>query len=350
MGIFYAVIVLGFLILFHEFGHFIFAKLFGVGVKTFSFGFGPKLLSKKIGETEYALSLLPLGGYVTMVGEEGDGELAENPEKSFSSKHVWKRILIVLAGPLFNLLLGFILFTAVYMLYGVPVLTNYVGITSKNGPAEIAGVAVGDKIVAINSATVKSWDDILHIISGYQGNGLINVVVQRGDVSLEVKVRPELVNDKNIFGEPVKRYIIGIAPAQPVFERDAGKAIIEGAKNTYDVTSLTVLSIWKLVSGKISGDNVGGPILIVQVASSAGSTGFWALLRFAGMLSISLFVMNILPIPALDGSHIAFFCLEWIRGRPLSKKTTERIQAVGVAMLIMLMLFATYNDILRSFK
>ena len=348
IGILYALLVLGLLILVHEFGHFIFAKLFGVGVKTFSLGFGPKILSKKIGETEYALSVLPLGGYVAMVGEDDEAEC--DPEKSFRSKHVFKRILIVLAGPLFNLLLGFVFFAAVFMFYGTPVLTNHIGATTKNNPAERAGIVAGDRVVAINGAVVNSWDDITKIMSQYKGDGPITVVVERGDALLLMKMKPELVDDKNIFGEPVKRYVLGITPAPPVLEKGLEKGVIQSAKTTANVTALTALGIWKLIGGKISSDNVGGPILITQMAGEAASMGFEALLMFTGLISISLFVMNVLPIPALDGGHIWLFCLEWIRGRPLSKRTQERIQSVGVTMLIALMLFAFYNDISRFFK
>ena len=348
MGILYAALVLGFLILFHEFGHFIFAKCFGVGVKTFSIGFGPKLLSKKIGETEYALSLLPLGGYVAMVGEEDDGEC--NQEKSFRSKHVGKRMFIVLAGPLFNLLLGFVFFAAVFMLYGAPVLTNYIGAITKNSPVEKAGVLAGDRVVSMNGSPVNSWNDITRIMSKYQGDGLIIVVIQRGDALLEIKMRPELVDDKNVFGEQVKRYVLGITPAPPVLEKGLEKAVTQSAKTTVNVTMLTSLGIWKLVWGEISSDNIGGPILIAQMAGEAASVGFEALLMLSGLISISLFVMNVLPIPALDGGHLWLFCLEWIRGRPLSKRTEERVRFVGVIMLISLMFFATFNDISRFFK
>ena len=350
MGILYAILVLSFLIAFHEFGHFIFAKYFGVGVRVFSIGFGPKLLSKKIGETEYALSLLPLGGYVAMMGEdENESELALHPEKSFRSKHALKRILIVLAGPIFNLVLGFVLITSSYFIDGVPVITTKIGQVAKESPAEKAGILQGDKIIAANGVPVKNWQELVKFITD-TNNQEIRLTIERGGKVLNVMVSPNLINDKNIFGESVQRRIIGIGPAGMVMEHDAQKSFVAGKDQTQEASFLTILSIWKMITGKVSADNVGGPIMIVQIIGMAADSGLGSVLLFAGLLSVNLFVLNLLPIPALDGGHLPFLFVEWIRGKPVNKKTRAISQGIGIALLVTLMLFAFYNDISRFFK
>jgi len=335
----YAVLILGVLIAFHEFGHFVVAKMLGVGVNVFSVGFGPKILKKKIGETEYCLSILPLGGYVKLEGEERNDEKTVNPEKSFSAKHPLKRILIVSAGPLFNLLLGFTLITLSYLMDGVPTITNKIGQVAKGGPAEKVGILSGDRIVAANGVAVKNWQELIKFITD-ANNQEIRLTIERGRDVINVMVAPDLISDKNIFGESVERRIIGIGPAEIVKEHGAQISLVAGKDKTQEAGFLIVLSIWKMITGKVSLDNVGGPIMMVQIVNTAIGSGLGSILFFAGLLSLNLFALNLLPVPALDGGHLPFLVIEWIRGKPISRKTRETFQFIGVASLISLMIFA----------
>jgi regulator of sigma E protease len=344
------VIVLGVLIFFHELGHFLFARLFGVGVEKFSLGFGPKVVGKKIGMTEYLISAIPLGGYVKMVGEEPDGNLL--PEEipfSFTHKHIFKKIVIVAAGPVFNLLLTIAIFFGLFSFYGMLVLKPVVGSVGEGTPADIAGLQKGDLIEAINGVPVDSWEKMAELVSTCNGEEL-EVNVRRGDSALVVKLTPELQITKNLFGEDVERYLIGIVSSGKVFRRplNLGQAAVESVAQTWEISKLTVLGIVKMIQGTISAkDNLGGPIQIAQMAGDFYKEGVPNFLSFIAFLSVTLAILNFLPIPVLDGGHIFFFVIEAVTGRPLNLKFREISQQIGIAVLVMLMIFAFYNDITR---
>src|SRR3989344_4907699 len=333
----YAVVLLGGLIAFHEFGHFVFAKMFGVGVHVFSIGFGPKLLHKKIGETEYTLSLVPLGGYVKM---EGEGE-ASDSEKSFSAKAPWKRILIIVAGALFNFLLGFTLITSSYLVDGVPIVTTKVGVVAKDSPAEQAGILAGDKIIAINGKSVKNWEEFSKIMTKKADDHSVELSVERGSGVFKIVVSPRVVNSTNIFGETIKKRAIGIQPGEIVKERGGGKAFMAGAEQATWLSWITIVSVGKMIQNKISSDNIGGAISVVQGLRIFAKISLGALLFFAGIISLSLFVLNLLPIPVLDGGHLPFLAIEWVRGKPVKEETIKRAQFVGIALLVMVFLLGT---------
>lgn len=350
-NIFAFVVVIGVLIFFHELGHFLIARLFGVGVEKFSLGFGPRIFGKKIGITDYRISAIPLGGYVKMIGEDPEAEI--DPEKvslSFTHKHVFKRILIVAAGPLFNLLLAVVIFFAIFLISGIFILKPTVGEVKDGSPAYDAGLSKDDRIVAINDLPVESWEDMAGIIAESDGNSL-EVAVKRGERRIIFHVKPERSTIQNIFGEEVERYVIGISASGDIFSKHLNpfQALEESVVQTYRITELTVVSIVKLIQGKISTKTVGGPIMIAELAGKQAKEGAANLVFFIALLSINLGVLNFLPIPVLDGGHLLFFFVELVVGRPINRRMREIAQQVGIVILILLMLYVFYNDIARLF-
>ncbi len=345
------VIVLAVLIFVHELGHFIAAKLFNIGVERFSLGFGPRLFGKKIGYTDYRVSLVPLGGYVKLVGEEPDEEIPPEPwgkEHSFRLKPLWQRTIVVIAGPLFNVLLAFILFWAVFSFYGEPFLGTKISSVQKGSPAEKAGLRAGDKVISVNGIRVSSWDELSKAIRESKTETL-TIVVQRGNKRLSYNIRPKIMTIKNIFGDKIKSRIIGITAASEVAYRHYPfyTAFWKGILHTERVTKLTVVSFIKLVEGKIPLKTLGGPIMIYKATSEQAQAGMMALLSFVALISINLAIINVLPIPVLDGGHLFFFLIEAITGKPVSDRKKEIAQQVGIVILVLLMAFVFYNDFTR---
>jgi regulator of sigma E protease len=345
-----AVIGLGLLIVFHEFGHFLLAKLSGVGVLTFSIGFGPKLWVIKKGETEYALSAFPLGGYVKMVGEDPDEEVQQAEiEKSFAHKSLLKRIAIVVAGPGFNLLLAVFLFMVVFTFYGVPVMSTQVSGVEKGSPAERAGIAKGDRIVAIDGNPVKEWEELSKKIKGSGGKAL-NLQIRRGEETKSITVQPTQKEGRNIFGERKDDWIIGIGSQVSIEKGNPGLAVVKAVYQTYDYAKLTLMAFYKMLLGDVSPRNIGGPILIAQMAGQQAQEGLGSFLAFLAVLSINLGVLNLLPVPVLDGGHLLFFLVEAVIRKPVAVKYREVAQQVGICLLALLMVYAFYNDIVRFFE
>ncbi|MBB5022374.1 RIP metalloprotease RseP [Desulfurispira natronophila] len=350
MSIVVALLILGFLIFFHELGHFLVAKACGVGVEVFSIGFGRKILGWQHGETEYRLSMIPLGGYVKMMGEslEGSDEEAAVPQsKSFAHKSVGQRMAIVAAGPIFNFLLAIGLLALIHM-NGVPRLEPVVGTVQADSPAYEAGVQAEDRIIAINGTTINWWDDIaseIHIRPGEQ----INLEVERRNQVLSFAVIPAEREVENIFGEPQRMGFIGITASEHVTTVRYGpvESLALGVQRTWELTSLTFQAIVKLIQRIIPADNIGGPIMIVQVASDQVEQGLNSLLFFTALISVNLAILNLLPIPILDGGHLMFYLYELIRGKAPSLKAREYASRIGMAMLLCLMFLAFYNDIRR---
>jgi len=350
-NIFAFIIVLGILIFFHELGHFIIARLFGVGVEKFSLGFGPKLIYKKIGITEYCISAIPLGGFVKMVGEEPNTKI--DPEQipfSFTHKHVLKRILIVAAGPLFNLLLAVVIFFFLFLIYGNFVLKPVIGEVLDTGPAKSSGLKSKDLVVAVNGSDIKTWNEMVDYITISKGQPLVFSVI-RDESLLEIKIKPELKSSKNIFGEDINRYIIGVKSSGAVKSIKLGlvDSFKESLVQSYKIIELTFKTIIKLIQGTVSTKTLGGPIMIAEMAGQQAREGIPNLTFFIALLSIHLAIMNFLPIPVLDGGHLLFFTIEAIIGRPVNKKMQEIAQQGGIFLLILLMVWVFYNDIERIF-
>jgi regulator of sigma E protease len=343
-----AVVVLGILIFVHELGHFLFAKLFGVGVEKFSLGFGPRLIGKQIGETEYRISAFPLGGYVKMVGEGAEeGPPEADPERSFSAKPPLQRMIIVAAGPAFNLLFAYIVFVVVCMI-GIPSATSRIGDVIKDKPAALAGLRAGDRITAVDGKPVVRWNDMANLIADSGGKPLL-LTVQRNHDTFTVKVAPEIRTAKNLLGEQVTTPAIGVMVSKETVtdKLEPLEAVVKGGEHTWSLTRMTVLAVGKIIGGAISLDNVGGPIMIAKTAGEQAETGLVYFLSFMALLSINLGLLNLLPIPILDGGHLVFYLWELVSGRAVSMKTREFAQQVGLVLLVGLMVLAFYNDIAR---
>jgi regulator of sigma E protease len=348
-NIFAFIIVLGILIFFHELGHFLVARFFGVGVEKFSLGFGPRLFGKTVGLTDYRISAIPLGGYVKMVGEDPGAEVSpEELSLSFMHKHVFKRMLIVAAGPFFNLLLALFIIMFIYLFSGAYVLKPSVGNVAENTPAQKHGIKGGDLITAIDGIPVDNWDDMAQRINDSQGRELVLSVSREGN-ALEIRIAPEFKSTKNMFGEATHRYLIGIGPSGDSYHKPLGfiEALSESLLQTYRVTTLTIVSIVKLIQGTLSRETLGGPIMIAQMAGEQAKEGIANFFFFIALLSINLGIINFLPIPVLDGGHLFFFTLEAIMGRPVNNRMREVAQQIGVFLLILLMIYVFYNDINR---
>ncbi|MGD9022509.1 MAG: RIP metalloprotease RseP [Deltaproteobacteria bacterium] len=343
------VIVIGILIFVHEFGHFFLAKLMGVGVEKFSLGFGPRIVGRKVGMTDYRISALPLGGFVKMVGEEPDAELDDSLiPLSFSHKSLVKRSLIVAAGPGFNLLLAVAIFFFFFLFSGMPVMEAEVGEVQEDMPALEAGVLSGDRVVSIDGKPVTRWDEMAGLIQESNGR-TIGIEVVRDNRTILLKMTPRLVTSQNLFGDEIEKYAIGIT-ASGAFRTERLNALQsagQGVMQTWEISKLTVLILGKIIVGTISAKAIGGPIMIAQLAGQQAEAGMQSYILFMAFLSINLGLINLVPIPVLDGGHLMFFLIEAVTRRPVNLRVREVAQQIGVFVLILLMLFVFYNDIER---
>jgi len=338
-------VVLGVLILVHELGHFIVAKRLGVRVERFSFGFGPKLFSFKKGDTEYLVSAILLGGYVKMAGDDPTEKL-DNKNYEFLSRRIIDRFKIIFAGPFLNYVLAFVIFSVIFM-FGRP--TTEIGGFLKDYPAEKAGLMAGDKITAINGKRVEFWEDMTEMI--YKSvNGPMKLSVERNGSMFEKEITPVIRQTKDIFGKETKIALIGITPSQKLAKTKNNflMSLKLGFFKLMNFTFITYKALWMIMTGSMSfRESLSGPIGIFMITGQAARLGFIPILHLVGILSASLAIFNLLPIPILDGGHILFLALEKIMGRPLSAKTQERIMNTGMAFLILLTVLIFYNDIIK---
>ena len=348
MSIFIALIILSFLVFFHELGHFFVARLCGVRVEVFSIGFGKKIASVQIGQTQYALSLIPLGGYVKLKGQDDSNPKARNYEvDSYLSKSPMQRIAILLAGPLFNLLLAFFLYIAVGI-GGKLSLLPVVGEVKENYPAYLAGIKAGDRILSIDNKEIKTWEELDSIILSSSGELLISIERAPSQI-FNLHLTPIEKEAKNIFGEDITRRVIGIASANAVGKVSyrGWESIRYGFEETLKASTLIAQGIVKLISGVVPSSEVGGVVSIVSVIGSASQEGWVILFWLTALISVNLGILNLLPIPALDGGHIIFNCYEIIMRKPPSENVAYYLTLCGWAILLALMFLGLYNDIFR---
>jgi regulator of sigma E protease len=333
--IFSTAIVLGILVFVHELGHFLLAKKLGIGVLTFSLGFGPKLIGRKFGETHYQISVFPLGGFVKLVGENPEEKVKEEDRRrSFSLAPIWKRALIIGSGPFFNFFLAIVIFSLINIFVGIPLPpTSRIGEVSPGLPAEGAGLKKGDIVLSIDGETLTKWEDLSRIIRGSKGKPLLLKVKRDGEV-LEIKVTPKPSTQKNLFGEEVQTFIIGITPYDEVVVQKVNPvtALGTGIVQTWQGIQLTVLGIVKIIQRVIPAKEIGSPIMIAKLAGEQARKGILSLALFTAIISINLGLINLFPIPILDGGHFLFLGLEAILRKPLSIKKMEIAQQVGLIL------------------
>jgi regulator of sigma E protease len=353
VGVIAVVLVLGGLIFFHELGHFLVARMLGIGVKAFALGFGPKIVGFQVGMTEYRLCAVPLGGYVMLAGESPDNE--EEPEIPshllFSMRPVWQRMCVVAAGPVFNFLLAWGIYWALFATQGQMGLAPTIGQVLPESPALRAGFQQGDSVLTVNGHPITFWEDLTDMVQGSEGRPL-NMEIKRDKERVVIDVIPELRERKNVFGETVRAPMLGIVAAKEIItlELSGAQSLKLSAKETWRAIVNMVTALVKMVERVVPADSIGGPILIAQLINREAEEGMVGLLALAAALSANLGFVNLLPIPVLDGGHLVIFGLEGITRKPLSLRARSAAMRLGIAMLAALMLFATYNDLRRLFK
>ncbi len=344
-NVFIIIITLGALVFFHELGHLVTAKLFGIGVRVFSLGFGPKITSRVFRGTEYRLSLIPLGGYVSF----NDADSTENaPGKTFEEASILARILVVMAGPVANMLLAFVLFWGVFWYNGLSVLLPVVGSVVPASPAEKADLRTGDSIIKIAGMDIVYWDDVVNQVAATEGKPFEIVLLRDGN-EMTLNVTPERRMQQSIFGDTKPVGFLGINPKGPwqKLELNGVDSALEGLSVTWQTTVETGRAFYMLIAGSLPSDAIGGPIMISQTISDHAEKGLSTLLVLIAVISVNLAVVNLLPLPVLDGGHVLMFAIEGIRGRPISESIQKNFQRIGLAIILLLMILGTYNDIMR---
>ncbi len=333
-----AVFVFGLLVLFHELGHFMTAKLTDMRVDEFAIGFGPKLVSMKYGETVYSLRVFPLGGFNRIAGMDGDDDDAG--ERSYAAKPVAARMLVILAGSIMNFILPILLFWGIYFFSGIHTASTepILGEVLAHKPAAQAGLLAGDRIVRMNDKDVSSWKDIVEDLQGSEGKVFKVEFERQGQVKATTLI-PE-------YEESSKKAMVGIVASVTTVNPSFTESFRFAVQNTFNTMYRMVEGLWQIVAGKTAAD-LAGPIGVAQMAGEIAQIGFVPLLQFAAFLSINLGIINLLPVPALDGGHFVTLLFEAVRGKPLSPKALQYAQVVGFVLLMSLMLFATFKDITR---
>ncbi|WP_407174690.1 RIP metalloprotease RseP [Bradyrhizobium sp. STM 3562] len=354
--------VLTIVVFFHELGHFLVARWAGVKVLTFSLGFGPELVgfNDRHG-TRWRISAVPLGGYVKFLGDDTEASTPsahalanmtdEERAGSFHHKKVGPRAAIVAAGPIANFVLAIVIFTCLFTFFGKPSTTARVDKVEANSPAAAAGFEVGDVVLSIDGSKIDSFNDMQRIVSIHPGDHL-TFTVKRGDDTVTLHGTPELREVKDPFGNVHRSGVLGItrqtAAGDVLTERvDPATALWLGVKETWFVIDRTLAYIGGVFTGREAADQVGGPLRIAQISGQVATIGLAPLIHLAAVLSISIGLLNLFPVPLLDGGHLLFYAVEAVRGRPLSERAQEMGFRIGLGLVLMLMVFATYNDILH---
>jgi regulator of sigma E protease len=354
--------VLTIVVFFHELGHFLVARWAGVKVLTFSLGFGPELVgfNDRHG-TRWRISAVPLGGYVKFFGDESEastpsaealGEMTEEERAvSFHHKNVGRRAAIVAAGPIANFILAIVIFTGLFTFFGKPNMSARVDGIEVGSAAAAAGFQVGDIVTAIDHQPIENFFDMQRIVSVRAGEPL-SFTVKRGDSTVELQGTPVLKEVKDPFGNSHRQGLLGISrktlpgdvATEPV---NPATAMWLGVKETWLVIDQTLTYIGRVFTGSEPADQIGGPLRIAQISGQVATIGLAALIRLSAVLSISIGLLNLFPVPLLDGGHLLFYAVEAVRGRPLSDRAQEMGFRIGLGLVLMLFVFATYNDILH---
>jgi regulator of sigma E protease len=351
--------VLTFVVFVHEFGHFIIGRWCGVKVDVFSLGFGPALFEYRDSkDTIWRLSAIPLGGYVKFFGDANSASVSEDAavaamseaerKIAFPTQHLAKRAAIVAAGPIANFILAVVIFTLSFLVAGMTIIEPRIGEVRAGEPAMAAGFRVGDLILSIDGRTIDSWADMQRIVQG-SADLPLHFMVKRGDEHVAIDVTPRQEEIKSRLG--INRFgLIGlVASTGPEAIRHeplgVGQSFVEAGKKVYFIIERTISYIGGVIAGREKADQISGPVRIAQISGVMAQIGFGALLELAAILSVSIGFMNLLPIPLLDGGHLLFYALEAVSGGPINPKLLRAGYGIGLALVLSLMIFATFNDI-----
>jgi len=343
------VFVFGLLVMIHEFGHYIIARLNGIKVLEFAFGFGPKIVGFRGKETEYNLRAIPLGGFVRLYGmdpevnEDGEQILAPSHDpQSFMNKKVWQRMAVIAAGAIMNFVLAIFLFVLVFAYYGIPTAANgnAIGSLVEGKPAAQVGIQTGAKILAIDGVATHDWNTLVNAIHS-KPNQKVTLMVEQAGKQETFTLQTEK-DEKTGYG------MVGIAP-EVIYEKTSLlNSVKYGMERTVEFTRLIVVALVQMITGKAPAE-LGGPVAIAQVIGEGAQQGWASLLSLTGMLSIQLGILNLFPIPALDGSRLVFLFVEGLRGKPVKPERENFIHFIGFVLLFALMIAVTYQDIVKLF-
>ncbi len=354
--------VLTIVVFFHELGHFLVARWCGVAVKVFSIGFGPEIVgfNDRHG-TRWRLSWVPLGGYVKFIDDENvasaQGHKAlealseEDRKRSFQGKSLGARAAVVAAGPLANFVLAIVIFTLIFSFFGERITAAKVDIVNPGSAAERAGFQAGDRVLSVDGQKIESFGEMQRIV-GTSADQPLTFTVERAGKTLDIVATPERKEITDRFGNTMRMGLLGIqrtaSPDDWTLKRhDPITAFGMAVKECYFVVSRSLGYLYDVVTGREAADQLGGPIRIAQVSGQVAAAGFIALLNLAAVISVSIGMLNLFPIPMLDGGHLLFYGIEGLRGRPLSEATQEIGFRIGLAFVLMLMIFATWNDLIH---
>jgi len=334
--------IIAVLILVHEFGHFIVARRIGIPVWEFSLGFGPRLLGTKRNGTEYSIRLIPLGGYVRMAGEEpGDGD----DPNGYNRRTPLEKMRVAFAGPFMNLVAAMLIFVYIYSVTGVEesLPGAVIGQVLDGTPAQTAGIKAGDQVLAINGSKIENWNELTGKIGATKEGQTIKMSIERNNHPLSLEVKPT-------FNKTLNKNYIGIKPVITFKKLGIVEAVKNGFQRTYEFTVILLSGLGLLVSGGASMGDLSGPVGITKMVGEVAEVGWSQLLAFSAFLSINLGILNLLPIPALDGSRIVFALVEGIRRKPLAPEKEGFIHWLGFIFLIGLMIIVTFNDIVKLYR
>jgi len=354
--------VLTVVVFIHELGHFLVARWCGVAVKVFSIGFGPEIFGfyDRHG-TRWRVSWIPLGGYVKFIDDENVASASgrktfealpeEERKRSFQGKTLAQRSAIVAAGPIANFVLAIVIFTAIFSVFGERITAAKVDAVNPGSAAERAGFKPGDRVVSIDGSEINNFAAMQRIVA-MSPEQTMHFVVDRGGADVDITATPERKEITDRFGNTMRIGLLGIqrsaSPDDWTLERhNPATALVMAVKECYFVVSRSLGYLYDVVIGRESADQLGGPIRIAQVSGQVATAGFVALLNLAAIISVSIGLINLFPIPMLDGGHLLFYGIEAVRGRPLSESTQEVSFRIGLAFVLMLMIFATWNDLIH---
>lgn len=340
------IVVISILVFVHELGHYLAARSMKVRVETFSIGFGKEIwgFNDKSG-TRWKVAAIPLGGFVKMVGDDRTDQAAQQPG-AFFSKSVWARMWIVVAGPLANFLFAVVVLTGL-MMVGEQKLAATLGDVQPESAAEAAGLKTGDTVLTVDGTPVDDWTAMSTLI-GQRGGVPTTLTVKRSDETLTVAITPKLIETKDIFGDVQRIGLIGVRSGNHYFlvQHPANSALVLGVQRTWEITTMTLKAIWRMITGAMPAD-IGGPLTIADMAGKSAENGGYALLMFMVIISINLGLLNLFPIPILDGGHLVYFAVEAVKGSPVGERAQDVGYRVGLSILVLLMSFAFYKDIMR---